>query len=98
MTQTIVPVTLRDVYASTGEYSAKLLIRPNISIGIQEFSVTMKDSDGRQMPIEAKRWGTKLNLNFSITEHVPDGVAVIEVRLVGRDKTYVERVECWVIK
>lgn len=92
------PVTLREIYPSVGKYSAKLLIKPTVSSGVLDFSVTMRDADGVEMPIGSKRWGTKLNVNFEITDRTPDGVALIEIKLRCRDRTFVERQAVWVIK
>lgn len=96
----IVPVTLREIYPSVGDYNAKFLIKPSVAVTVTGYSVVMKDSDGRLIEsCNAKRWGTKLNIDFTIDENVPDGVAIVEITLkTGRDRTICEKFDLWVIK
>lgn len=94
---TIVPVTLREVYTCPGDYSAKLLVGSARSRRIDDVEVTMTGPDGRSMLIDARRWGTKLNLEFNVADDTPDGVAIIEVRLIEGSTVVTERFDCWLI-
>lgn len=92
-------MTLREVYAHKGEYTAKLIIDPKESQDIDSVRVDMRNSDGHAMDFTAKRWGTKLTVSFVIDDQTPDGVAVIDVTLSGRDWPETrERFDLWIIK
>ena len=93
------PVNLRDVYAQMGEYTAKFIIEPRDSSKIDHLEVAMFNSDGVPMNYSFKRWGTKLNIAFSIDSQTPDGISIIDVAMRGRDIGEVrERFDLWVIK
>lgn len=93
------PSSLLEVYAYRGEQSARLMIDPNESPTIDRVDVRMTNSDGRPMDFSFKRWGTKLNLVFTIDERTPDGIAIIDVFLHGRSIGEVrERFDFWVVK
>lgn len=91
-------VSLDEVYPHLGSYSAKLLIDPKISAAYETISVTAKNSDGVNFPIDYKRWGTKVNVKFVIDESTPDGVTVIDIILSSDGKVMHERFDFWVIK
>lgn len=95
----ISPITLREVYDQTGEFSAKVLIDPRVSQEIETVAVDIRNSDGRSMDFSTRRWGTKLTLNFKIDDGTPDGVSVIDLLLRRRDgSTIRERLSFWTIK
>ena len=52
--------------------------------------VDVHNSDGRPMNFVAKRWGTKLNISFTIDELTPDGVSIIDVVMRGRKNDVVK--------
>jgi hypothetical protein len=93
------PSNLMEVYAYPGDQSVKFIIDPSESPGIDQVEVRMTNSDGRPMDLSFKRWGTKLNVSFTIDERTPDGVAIVDVVLRGRVIGEVrERFDFWVIK
>jgi hypothetical protein len=93
------PVSLREVYHQQGEFSAKMIIDPVVSPNIERVDVDVRNSDGKTMKFVAKRWGTKLTMSFTVDGETPDGVSVIDIRLMTRDGSVVrERLDFWVIK
>lgn len=76
-----------------------MIIDPSFSQAIERVEVDVRNSDGKKMKFEAKRWGTKLTVDFKIDETTPDGVSVIDLtfRWKDRDSTR-ERLDFWVIK
>jgi hypothetical protein len=95
----VTPVSLQEVYARPGGYSAKLLIDPGRSRLIDEVTVDLRDADGRAMAFDSKRWGTKLNVDFRVDSDTPDGVSIMDVSLRFRGSGPVrERFSFWVIK
>lgn len=94
----VVPTaSLRHVYHNPGEFSAKLLIDPDVSLGIEDVRVEMRNSDGHNMDLSYKRWGTKINICFKIDERTPDGVVILDVFLDGRAGSFRERFDLWVV-
>lgn len=92
-------MTLREVYAHPGEHTAKFMIDPAESAGIDSISVEVRNSDGRPMRFTHKRWGTKLTINFVTDSDTPDGLCVIDVLLRRpRSKPVLERFSCWSVK
>lgn len=83
------------MYIYPGEYSAKFVIdsrkAPQVTIG----SVTVVDSDGAAIVAQARRWGTKLHLDFVISPETPDGVSLIDF-VLGDGRR--ERFRFWVVK
>ncbi len=94
----ISPLSLRDVYAAMGEYSAKMIIDPRQAQSIDRVDVEIRNSDGRKMEFVAKRWGTKLTVDFRIDASTPDGVSIIDVTMHRKGETIRERFDFWVIK
>jgi len=94
----IVSVSLKDVYAYCGEYTAKFLIDSKISLQCEKIEVKIRNSDGNNLPFTFKRWGTKLNIDFKIDDNVPDGMSVVDVILSGSSKQVKEKFYFWVIK
>lgn len=93
------PVSLREVYAEVGDQAAKFIIDPARSQDIDSIDVSMTNSDGRPMRFDFRRWGTKLNLSFTIDSETPDGVSIIDVIMRGRSIGEVrERFDIWIIK
>lgn len=93
------PISLREVYAQTGEFTAKVLIDPRESQGIESVSVDIRDSDGLPMSFSHRRWGTKLTLDFVIDRQTPDGVSLVYLGMRKRDGSMIqERLSFWVIK
>lgn len=93
----IAPVDLREIYPEVGDYSIKFLIDHKVSQTFTAYKVTMHDRDGREMKCDARRWGTKVNVAFSVTPEIPDGAAIIEVSLSGSSSTS-ERFRIWIVK
>jgi hypothetical protein len=92
-------VSLREIYEQPGEFTAKMLIDPAASQGIESVEVEVRDSDGKKMSFDSKRWGTKLTVSFVIDAGTPDGVSVIDFTLHPRNRPIVrERFSFWVIK
>ncbi len=82
-----------------GDYSVKMIIDPRESPAIETVDVEVRNSDGKPMDFSFRRWGTKLTVNFTIDEETPDGVSIIDVKLVGRDGSQTrERFDFWTIK
>lgn len=93
------PVSLREVYAQTGDYSAKMIIDPAMSANIDKVDVDVRNADGRSMEFTARRWGTKLTISFKIDGSTPDGVSVIDMVFRWRDRSPTkERLDFWVVK
>lgn len=92
------PVTLREVYAEPGTFTAKMIIDPRVSNDIGSVDVTVSNADGRPMMLDSKRWGTKLTVTFKIDETTPDGVAIIDVLMRKNDQPIRERLQFWVVK
>jgi hypothetical protein len=93
------PVSLREVYAEQGEYSAKMIIDPGFSPSIEKVDVDVRNSDGRTMEFDYRRWGTKLTISFVIGPNTPDGVSVIDILLKRKDEPIIrERLDFWVVK
>lgn len=93
------PVSLREVYAEVGDYSAKMIIDPTMSPNIDSVDVDMRNADGRTMEFTARRWGTKLTVAFKIDGTTPDGVSVIDIVFRWRDRDPTrERLDFWVVK
>lgn len=92
-------VSLREIYAQRGEYTAKLAIDPASSQNIESVVVDVRNSDGERMDFQSKRWGTKLAISFVIDARTPDGVSIIDLTLRARNqKLSRERLSFWVIK
>lgn len=97
--QLVSPISLRNEYIYLGDYSVKMIIDPRESPAIENVDVSVRNSDGRPMAHDYRRWGTKLTVNFTIDDKTPDGVSIIDVTLFGRDGAKVrERFDFWVIK
>lgn len=96
--RSLVPVDLKDIYAEQGEYSVKFLVDSEISQKLTSCDVLMFDCDGHKMPIEFRRWGTKVNVSFKIDQSVPDGAAIIEITMGGNDMKIDARFRVWAVK
>lgn len=95
----IVPVSLRQEYVERGEYSAKFIIDGNLSQSLESVDVKLWNGDGKSMRFDAKRWGTKLTLSFTIDDTTPDGVSIIDITMHPRNSSPInERFDFWVIK
>lgn len=93
------PVSLREVYAEQGEYSAKMIIDPGFSPLIEKVDVDVRNADGVTMDFTARRWGTKLTISFVIGPSTPDGVSVIDILLKRKDEPNIrERLDFWIVK
>ena len=96
----ITSMTLCNVYAHTGDYSAKLIIDQAASLGIESVDVDIRNADGKTMQFKSSRWGTKISISFKIDESTPDGVSVVDLTFHHskyNDATR-ERFDFWVIK
>ena len=92
------PVSLKEVYAQPGEYTAKIMIDPEVSPEIEDVTVTIRNADGSPLEHTYKRWGTKLNLCFLIDAKTPDGVATVDVQMVGKSHKISKRFCFWIVK
>lgn len=92
------PVSLREVYHELGVFTAKMIIDPSLSQAIDGVEVEVRNADGRVMEFTARRWGTKLTVQFKIDETTPDGVSVIDVTMRRRGLLTRERFDFWVVK
>lgn len=93
------PVSLREVYAEVGDYSAKMIIDSTASQNIDSVDVDIRNADGRTMEFTSRRWGTKLTVAFKIDGTTPDGVSVIDMTFRWRDRNPTrERLDFWIIK
>jgi len=76
-----------------------MLIDPELSTQVEKVTVSVRNSDGRDMSFSARRWGTKINISFMIDDTTPDGVSIIDIDMSGRSIANVkERFDFWVIK
>ena len=92
-------MNLNEVYSAKGEYTAKLMIDPQVSQELESVDVTIRNADGSPLGYSFKRWGTKLNLSFVIDDLTPDGVAVIDINLMGKRQKALHRRFCfWIVK
>lgn len=96
--QTIVPISLREAYVQPGDYSAKLMIDPEVSPEIETVTLTVRNADGTPLKHDYRRWGTKLNLSFTIDSSTPDGVVTIDIHMAGRGRKLDKRFSFWVVK
>lgn len=94
----LVPISLQEVYAAPGEYTAKIMIDPEVSPEIEDVAVTVCNADGSPFDYNYKRWGTKLNLSFTIDSKTPDGVATVDILMSGKSKKFNKRFCFWVFK
>lgn len=91
-------VDLKEIYAEKGDYSIKFLIDSKVSQSFTSCKVTMYDCQGASVPCESRRWGTKVNVFFSVTDQIPDGAAIIELALSGSEAKADERFRIWIVK
>lgn len=93
------PVSLREVYHVQGDFTAKMIIDPGMSPMIERVDVDVRNSDGKTMDFDYRRWGTKLTISFKIDGNTPDGVSVIDLLLRRKDGPPIkERLDFWVVK
>lgn len=93
----IVPTDMKEIYVGRGQYSIKFLIETAISQVTSTAEVFMFDCLGNKFPCLSKRWGTKVNLSFTVDDLTPDGAAIVEIELKGQ-KPLKERFRVWIIK
>lgn len=97
--KTVLAINLKEIYAYQGPQAVKLLIDPMISQSVQELDVQIKNSDGKPLSNQFKRWGTKLTVDFVIGPDTPDGVSTIDIRMRKKcGSTISERFNFWVVK
>ncbi len=76
-----------------------MIIDPSFSPTIDRVDVDVRNADGRTMEFTARRWGTKLTIDFKIDDTTPDGVSVIDLTFRWRDRDPTrERLDFWVVK
>ena len=83
------------LYVEPGEYSAKFVIDSRRSAKTTITQVLVVDADGKPLEAQARRWGTKLHVSFSIGAETPDGASLIDFIL---DDGKRERFKFWVVK
>ena len=91
---------LRETYAETGKFEFKVVLNPDVFKNGLESGVKLVDADRKDMPVEVKRWGRKINCTFVVSENVPDGVVTVWLNLKdeGSEKAHVGKASFWVIK
>lgn len=90
---------LRETYAETGRFEFKVVLNPDVFKNGLGSDVNLINADRRDMPVDVKRWGRKINCGFTIDETVPDGVVTIVLKLCDEGVKPVEgRASFWVIK
>lgn len=94
----LVPVILEEIYREVGEYSGKFSIDPKDSAGLEITGFTMKNSDGTDVKMSYRRWGTKLTFSFTIEPSTPDGVALVTIDMLNRGKPVSEYFRLWIVK
>jgi hypothetical protein len=86
---------LDETYPELGDYGFKVVLNPRYFKSGHGMAVEMVDSDGKPMPHQFEVWGRKINVKFSITPNVSDGVST--ARIV-REGQVLGRATLWVIK
>lgn len=86
---------VRETYHELGVFEFKVVLDPKRYPDPSEVWVKMVDSDGSPMDFSIRRWGTKLNVTFTVDDRVADGVASLRLGL-GEKQT--EMVTYWIIK
>jgi len=93
----IVILDLLETYCEKGEHAFKMVFDP--SKKYRNVSVSMKDPDGNQMPVELRKWGKKMSCIFSIDDSISDGVCLINISYADKQGNLYEKIlHCWVIK
>lgn len=85
-----------ETYHELGSYKFKIVLNPRFFKVGQGFSVDFIDSENkRSIYHKCDIWGRKLNVQFLISDVVPDGVASCKITRHG---VPVGEVKFWVIK
>lgn len=95
----LVPSLLKEVYQLPGNFLAKIIIDTESSLLLEKIDLDVRSSDGKKMKHSFKRWGTKVNIDFTIDDTTPDGMSIIDIliKLRGDDNLYKSRFHFWVI-
>jgi hypothetical protein len=86
---------LEETYPELGEFDFKIVLSPKFYKAETEFDVSVVDSDKKKITFTLNKWGRKLNVKFSITPTVSDGVSTV---IISRGNQEVGRLNFWVIK
>lgn len=90
---------LRETYHEVGNFSFKIILDPNLYKSSHNSHVEFVDSDNNPMKYCVKKWGRKINCDFTIDETVSDGVSSVYIKLEKKDGNMInELIQFWVIK
>jgi len=95
----ITVLNFSDTYHETGHYEFKIILHKKKFKNGHHATVGMVNAEGRDVGLDVKKWGRKLNCFFSIEEHDPDGIYRVSVSAqddFGNDIN--EEFDCWVVK
>lgn len=90
---------LRETYAELGNFEFKVVMDQKFAKDGHLEELQLVDSDMKPIRHEARRWGRKVNLSFTIDETVADGVASCHMKFVsGNGVTIPGKITFWIIK
>lgn len=90
---------LRETYMDLGTYEIKIVLNPHIFKNSHDSTITLVDSDGKDIPLQVRKWGRKMNCSFVLSESVADGVAVGKFEAKGEDGgVHLGRLSFWICK
>ena len=86
---------LEETYPELGDFDFKIVLSPKFYKAETEFDVNVLDSDRKKIPFSLNKWGRKLNVKFTISPSVSDGVSIV---ILSKGNQEVGRLNFWVIK
>ncbi len=90
-------LNLNENYIGTGTHTFKVVLNPKVPLEVGSFE--MVDSSRRPLQFRVRKWGTKVNVEFDVTEDVHDGVACFFFETSDhRGKSQRDMVKMWIIK
>lgn len=91
---------LRETYAEMGRFEFKVVLNPDVFKNGLESKVKFIDADQKEMKVDVKRWGRKINCTFIIDQNVPDGVVTVwlDLKDEGNPTPIPGKASFWVIK
>ena len=95
----IVVLNFRDTYHEIGEYDFKIILDKKKFKNGHDATIKMADAEKKDVSLDVKRWGRKINCHFSLSEKDPNGVYVVSFNARDDKGNDVEKsFHCWVIK
>jgi hypothetical protein len=90
---------LREIYHELGTYEFKIVLNPRFFTNSHLSEISFLNPDGGPMTCSVDKWGRKINCSFTVDDGIPDGVILVNMRLVD-DKEQVtnHRLTLWVVK